>query len=109
MAERLPFSLSNYHGVLPQCPTFLNKQKKCSFKKGYEKYECNFRNHSIKVYQNKGRAVAQAISRWLPTAAPRVLIRAACGLCGEQNGIRAGFLRVLRFSLPIIPPISPSS
>jgi hypothetical protein len=57
----------------------------------------------------EGRAVAQAVRRWLPTAAARVRVRAACGVCGEQSGIGAGFLRVLRFPLPIIPPISPPS
>jgi hypothetical protein len=56
-----------------------------------------------------GRAVAQAVSRWLPTAAARVRVRAACGFCGGQSGTRASFLRVLRFPLPIIPPIAPSS
>jgi hypothetical protein len=56
-----------------------------------------------------GRAVAQAVSRWLPTAAVRVRVRAACGVCGGQSGTEAGFLRVLRFPLPIIPPISPLS
>jgi hypothetical protein len=56
-----------------------------------------------------GRAVAQAVSRWLPTAAVRVRFRAACGVCGGQSGTGAGFLRVLRFPLPIIPPVSPSS
>jgi hypothetical protein len=56
-----------------------------------------------------GRAVAQAVSRWLPTAAARVRVRAACGVCGGQSVIGAGFFRVLRFPLPIIPPISPSS
>jgi hypothetical protein len=56
-----------------------------------------------------GRAVAQAISRWFPTAAARVRVRAACGVCGGQSGTGAGLLRVLRFPLPIIiPPISPS-
>jgi hypothetical protein len=30
----------------------------------------------------KRRAVAQAISRWLPTAKARVRVRAACGICG---------------------------
>jgi hypothetical protein len=29
-----------------------------------------------------GRAVAQAVRRWLPTAAARVHVRAACGVCG---------------------------
>jgi hypothetical protein len=56
-----------------------------------------------------GRAVAQAVSRWLPTAAARARVRAACGVFGGQSGIGAGFLRVLRFTLPIIPPISQSS
>jgi hypothetical protein len=55
-----------------------------------------------------GRAVAQAVSRWLPNAAARVRVRAACGVCGGQSGTGAGFLRVLRFPLPIILPISPA-
>jgi hypothetical protein len=60
-------------------------------------------------HKNKGRAVAQAVSRWLPTAAARVLVRAACAVCGGQSDTGAGFLRVLQFPLPIIiPPISPS-
>jgi hypothetical protein len=56
-----------------------------------------------------GRAVVQAGSLWLPTAAARVRVRAACGFCGGQSGTGAGFLQVLRFPLPIIPPISPLS
>jgi hypothetical protein len=56
-----------------------------------------------------GHAIAQAVRRWLPTTAARVRIQAACGVCGGQSGIGAGFLRVLRFPLPIIPQISPSS
>jgi hypothetical protein len=54
------------------------------------------------------RAVAQAVSRWLPTAAARVRVRGVCVVCCGQSGIGADFLRVLRFPLPIIPPISPS-
>jgi hypothetical protein len=56
-----------------------------------------------------GRAVAQAVSRWLPTAAPRVRVRAACGVFAEQSGTGSGFLRVLRFPRLIIPPVSPTS
>jgi hypothetical protein len=58
----------------------------------------------------EGRATAQAVSRWLPTAAARVR---SCGICGGQSETGVGFLRVLRFPLPIfIPPAatqSPSS
>jgi hypothetical protein len=58
-----------------------------------------------------GRAIAQAVSRWLPTAAARVRSRVwSSGICGGQSGAGAGFLRVLRFPLPIfMPPNSPSS
>jgi Mn2+/Fe2+ NRAMP family transporter len=58
---------------------------------------------------NEGHAIAQAVSRWLPIMVAQVCIQAACGVCGGQSGIGAGFLQVLRFPLPIIPPISPSS
>jgi hypothetical protein len=59
-----------------------------------------------------GRAIAQAVSRWLPTAAARVRTPyLASGICGEQSGVGAGFLRVFWFSLPkpFIPPTSPAS
>jgi hypothetical protein len=57
------------------------------------------------------RAIAQAVSCWLPTAAARVRARFwSCGICGGQRGAGAGFLRVLRFPLPIfIPPTAPQS
>jgi hypothetical protein len=57
-----------------------------------------------------GRAVAQAVNRWLLTAAARVRVLAACGVSVGQSGTGAGFLRALPFPLPIIiPPIIPSS
>jgi hypothetical protein len=58
-----------------------------------------------------GRAIAQAVSRRLSTAAARVRTRiCSSGICAGQNGPGAGSLRVLRFPLPIfIPPNSPSS
>jgi hypothetical protein len=64
--------------------------------------------------QSVGRDIARAVSRWLTTAAARVRARVrSCGICSGQSGTGAGFLRVLRFPLPIfIPPIalqSPSS
>jgi hypothetical protein len=57
----------------------------------------------------EGPGVAQAVSRWLPIAAARVRVPTACGVCGGQSGTGAGFLRILPFPLPIIPPNSPSS
>jgi hypothetical protein len=58
-----------------------------------------------------GRATAQAVSRRLPTAATRVRAQLrSSGICGGQRGTGAGFLRVLRFPLPIfIPPTAPHS
>jgi hypothetical protein len=64
----------------------------------------------LKVCFVLGRAIAQAISCWLPIAVAWVRIQAACGICGGQSGTGKGFLRVLQFPLPIIiPPFSPSS
>jgi hypothetical protein len=61
--------------------------------------------------QNLGRAIAQAVSRSLPTTVAWVRARVwSCGICGGQSVAGAGFLRVLRFPLPIfIPPIIPQS
>jgi hypothetical protein len=58
-----------------------------------------------------GRTILQAVSRWLPTAAARVRSRVwSSEICGGQSGAGAGFLRVLRFPLPIFfLPNSPSS
>jgi hypothetical protein len=62
------------------------------------------------IYIFLGRAIAEAVSHWLPTAAARVQSRIwSSGISGGQSGTGAGFLRVLRFPLPFIPPNSPSS
>jgi hypothetical protein len=67
--------------------------------------------NDVDRYVSFGRAIAQAVSRWFPTAAARIRARVwSCGICGGQSGAGAGFLRVLRFPLPIfIPPIVPQS
>jgi hypothetical protein len=58
-----------------------------------------------------GRATAQAVSRRLPTAAARVQTRVGTwDFVMEKSGAGAGFLRELRFPLPIyIPSYSPQS
>jgi hypothetical protein len=58
-----------------------------------------------------GRAIPQVVSRWLPTAAVRDRSWVwQIEICGGQSGAGEGFLRVLRFTLPVfIPSNSPSS
>jgi hypothetical protein len=65
----------------------------------------------VRSQQQSGRAVSQAVSRWLPTAAVRVRARVWSSIiCGGRSGAGADFLRVFRFLLPIIiPPHSLSS
>jgi hypothetical protein len=65
----------------------------------------------IRLKLRLGRAIAQAVSRLLPTAAVRVRSRVwSSGIYGGQSVAGAGFLRVLRVPLPIfIPPIAPQS
>jgi hypothetical protein len=56
-----------------------------------------------------GRAIAQAVSRRLSTAAAwvRSQVRSR-DIYGGQSGTGAGFFRALRFPLPIlIPPTAP--
>jgi hypothetical protein len=43
------------------------------------------------LYYKPGRAIAEAVSRWLPTAAARVQSRVwSSGVCGGQSGVWAG-------------------
>jgi hypothetical protein len=65
----------------------------------------------VTVRKLVGRAIAEAVSRWLPTAAEQVRTWVwSSWICGGQSGAGADFLRVLSFPLPIfIPPNSPFS
>jgi hypothetical protein len=55
-------------------------------------------DYITKLCRGQGRAIAEAVSRWLPTAAARVRARVwSSGICGGQSGAGADFLRVLRF------------
>jgi hypothetical protein len=56
-------------------------------------------------------AMAQAVRYQLSTAVVPVRAQVrSCGICGEQSGIGAGFVRIIRFPLPIlIPTVSHSS
>jgi hypothetical protein len=74
-----------------------------------EKYSYVEQQLYMEVKCTLGRAVAQAVRRWLHTAAALVRVRAACGFCGGQSGSGESFLQALRLPSPIIPSISPSS
>jgi hypothetical protein len=70
-------------------------------------YHPTFRDYRVWI----GRAIAQAVSRRLPTATARVRAQVrAGGICGGHSGTGAGFLRVFRLVLPIlIPPTAQHS
>jgi hypothetical protein len=54
-----------------------------------------------------GRDIAQAVTRRLLIAAAEVRAQVrSCGICGEQSGAGVGFLRVPRFPLPILIPLT---
>jgi hypothetical protein len=53
------------------------------------------------LFKSKDDAVAQAVSRWLPTVVAQVRVRAACGVCGGQSST------VRRFSLSTL--VSPAN
>jgi hypothetical protein len=56
----------------------------------------------LRFRQVVGRAIPQALSRWLPTSVARVPSRVwSSGICGGQSGAGAGLFRVLLFPLPI--------
>jgi hypothetical protein len=58
-------------------------------------------SNAYKTTGKIGRAIAEAVSHWLSTAAVRGSRPGRhVGFCGGQSGAGAGFLRVLRFPLP---------
>jgi hypothetical protein len=67
--------------------------------------------HYSQVITTFGRAITQAVSRRFPNATARVRVQLrSCGICCGQSGTWEGFLRVLRFPLPILfPPTAPHS
>jgi hypothetical protein len=70
-----------------------------------------FRLFSFGLWHRVGRAISQAVSRRLPTAAARIQTRVGMwDFVMDKSGAGAGFLRELRFPLPIyIPSCSPQS
>jgi hypothetical protein len=80
---------------------------KCIF---YDTTRCST-SSECRWKRRPGRAIAQAVSRRLPTAAARVRCQVtSCRICGGQSVTGADFLPVLRFTLPIlIPPTVPRS
>jgi hypothetical protein len=63
------------------------------FYRGQWYYNCNGR---------LGRAIAQAVSGRVPTAADRVRCQVkVCCICGKESGIRTRYLQPLPFAVPI--------
>jgi hypothetical protein len=82
--------------------------KLTDYRKHSERYKIILFYLSVVLYIY---TISQAVSRWLPTAEDEVRARIrSCGIFGGQSDTGGGFLRVLRFRLPIfIPPIAPQS
>jgi hypothetical protein len=69
----------------------------------FYKYLCNKKFNTRYLVITRIRAIAQAISRWLPNSASRVRAKVrTCGVCGGQSNTGAGFLRVFRPPLQIL-------
>jgi hypothetical protein len=59
---------------------------------------------------NNYHLIDQAVRPWLPTVVTWEWANvSSSGICGEQSDIEVGFLRVLRFPLPIILLTAPHS
>jgi hypothetical protein len=85
-----------------------------SFRQTYGTKESENLPHLLGVLWNvtaantsEGRAIIQADSRRLLTAAARIRDQVkSCGVCGGASGTGAGFLRILLFPLPILIPLT---
>jgi hypothetical protein len=99
--------------------TVQRRQNKWNTSLSWRIVHCNSERLINAAYQQKSKLPShfrsnlgkQVVSRRLPTAAARVRVQVrSCGICDGQSGTGAGFLRVLRFPLPIfIPPAAPHS
>jgi hypothetical protein len=55
-------------------------------------------NCSSELVESTGRAIAQMVSRWLPTEAARLRARLwPCGICGGQSGVGEDFSEYFNF------------
>jgi hypothetical protein len=88
----------NGHGTISWLHVFAAMHDSATMRPFHEIIDCNTYIH-----------YTQAATRRLLIAAARVRAQVrSCGICGRQSGTGAGFLRLQRFSLPIlIQPTAP--
>jgi hypothetical protein len=100
------FGLSHF---LPRCDlTFRSlEQSLCDVSGKLSCVGCRLHYLHSKIKATLGRAIAQAVSRQLPTAVARVRSQVKWyWIYGGENGTGAGLLRVLQFPLPVLIPLT---
>jgi hypothetical protein len=82
-----------YSGILPNVVTLLHSACRLIVLLSYHEDGAGIFLETFIYFQQtiSGRSVAQAESRWIPTPAARVRVRAACEVCGGKSGTGAGF------------------